>query len=494
MNYRTRVRLATGTAALLLVALNPPAAFADTSQPSIIGTRLSSDPHIDVCHVKENGVDKPYWCMYTSNDLPVHDDSNFYPMDSTYVYTFDPASGLNPGDPANWVDRAGHRPNGDVVPAFSESQLPFAAPGKHLWAPTRAAGLHPGETLLYVPDAYGGFTVPGISENEHPAYIAVGTSYRDESNSTPASNGAPWGHFNYWKTITYKGADLQLTYMSDPAVVTLADTHPVIDNAYVDEHGNVVYPDDYHPTGGPATWLLWANGDYNHGGPRCGSLGIGRLSDNDLTDLVDDPRLSIGPTGPIPVGPSDIQVLGIGPALGTCRDTGHPYIEGPELYDLAQLADSAHPGGVALPNGNERYLLMFAAKPETTYDNGATTLPSARDIPGKSQLSVLAYATSANPRGPYTYRGLLMDSSSTSWTNHGSILFDHVEVNGQSQTRMILFYHDETPNAGPHGNDGWHERKSRAACLSWDLSAKAFVEVVRPTAIPDLNACQGLVP
>jgi hypothetical protein len=89
-----------------------------------------------------------------------------------------------------------------------------------------------------------------------------------------------------------------------------------------------------------------------------------------------------------------------------------------------------------------------------------------------------------------------MDSSSTSWTNHGSILFDHVEVNGQSQTRMILFYHDETPNPGPNNNedDGWHERKSRAACLSWDLSAKAFVEVVRPTAIPDLNACQGLVP
>jgi hypothetical protein len=273
--------------------------------------------------------------------------------------------------------------------------------------------------------------------------------------------------------------------MSDPAVATLADTHPIIDNAYVDGDGNVVYPPDYHPTGGPATWLLWANGDYNGNNSNCGSLSIGRLNDNDLSDLVDDPTRIATPNFH---GPADIAVLGVDTALGTCQNTGHPYLEGPEIYDLGRLADSAHPAGVPLPNGNERFMLMFAAKPEPTYYNGVTHVPSAR-AGAPHQNQVLAYATAANVRGPYTYRGLLMDSSTTSWTNHGSISFDQVEVNGQSQLRMILFYHDETPNPG-----GWHERKSRAVCLSWDISARKFVEATRPNATPDLRVCPGLVP
>lgn len=490
MTNRTRAArtaLAIGGASLLVVSLNASAALADTGAPPLVYERPASDPQIETCTVREGGVDKTYMCMFTSSDLPTVVNGNYYPMSSTYVYTFDPSSGLNPGSPGdprnpNWKDRANQS-----VPAFEERNLPFAS-AQHLWAPTAHYGSHPGETLLFVPDAYTDVTVPGIAADNHPAYIAVASTYYslNAGGGVISGNNSPWGPFKYWKNITYNGADLKDTYMSDPAIVTLADTHPIIDNAYEDENGVIQYPPDYHPTGGPATWLLWANGDYNAPNPMdCGGLGIGRLNDNDFSDLVDDPRKT-GIPQPRRHGPSDIYIQGVAEALGTCPNAFHPYMEGPELYDLTRL-------NLPLFNGNERFMLMFAAKPEATRYIGGDPNSASSYVPSghanaASQNQVLAWATSSNVRGPYTYRGILMDSSTTSWTNHGSLYADTITVDGQSQLRIIMFFHDETMNAG-----GWHERKARAVCLRFSTSGRSFITASRPSTSPDLTQCRSIV-
>ena len=488
-----RAALVTGAATLLVVALNPPVALANTDAPALVSVRNSSDPQIETCTVREGGVDKTYMCLFTSSDMDVlhHNPSDWFPMEATYAYTFDTTSGRNPGEPGtaadpNWVDRSGP---GGAYPAFHEDWLPFSTKN-HLWAPTMHYGNKTGENLLYVPDAYDNVIVPGVSQDGHVAYIAVATTYYSDRAGT-SGNNAPWGQFRYLKNVTYKGAEVNLTYMSDPAVVTLADTHPIIDNAYVDGNGNVQYPPDYHPTGGPATWLLWADGDYNQDNPMdCGGLSIGRLNDNDFTDLVDDPRKN-GIAAPRRNGPSDIQINGIAEALGTCPNAFHPYLEGPELYDLSQL-------NLPLLNGNERFMLMFAAKPEPTrYIGGDPTMPSSY-LPSAhgDGNQVLAWTTSSNPRGPYTYRGILMDSSTTSWTNHGSLYADTITVNTatagqpvvqQSQPRFIMFWHDE---AG--GNP--HDRRARAVCLQYDLSDKKFITAVRPTTSPNLRPPSEVAP
>ena len=457
MSHRQRARRAALAAAfttVLVVTLNPPAALADTGQPSIIpGGRNSGDPHTGVCNLRENGVEKSYMCMYTSSDLNLTN-AGFYPMDTTYVYSLDVTNGMNvnPAVASNWVDRA---TEGGRGPAFVEDDLPKSKGAKHLWAPTMHYGNLTRETFLYVPDIDPSITVPGISEDGHPSYIAVANTYW--ADSTQAN---PWGPFKYKKNITYLGADInpwlaqsfpdgELPYMSDPAVTT------------VNLAGR-----------GATTLLLWANGDYNNGAhhAKCGSISVGQLDDNDYTNLVSTPWR---------VG-SQVHIDGIVPALGECAPgVGHPYLEGPELYDLTQV-------NVPLPlhpttGQTQPYALFFAAKPEFN--------PAGSN----NSNQVLAWATASHPLGPYTYRGVLMDGSETSWTNHGSIYATTIDDGPDADTtpdvRFLLFFHDESNTATPHN------RKARALCMMYDKSDRSFLKVTRQpigmTTVPSLHTCQG---
>lgn len=455
MTNRSRVRraaLAAGAAILLVVTLNAPGARADTGQPTIISRdRNGSDPHIDVCTVGSGVDQRTYMCMYTSQDMTSIVPGMLFPMERTNVYTLDVTNGMtvNPADAANWVDRGG---------AFLEDQLPLSKGTKHLWAPTRHYGNGSRETLLYVPDIDPTITIPGLSEDGHPSYIAVATSYSGQSNN-------PWGPFTYKKNITYLGADInpflaqnfpngELPYMSDPAVSTVR----------VDGRG-------------PATFLLWANGDYNPGAHnKCGGISIGQLDDNDFTNLVSTPWRP----------GSEVQINGIAAALGECSPgLGHPYLEGPEFYDLTQV-NIPLPGTSATDSGDP-YMLMFAAKPEKE-------LVAGQGVPNQ----VLAYATAKTPIGPYTYRGILMDGSDTSWTNHGSIYATTVDDGPDADTipdvRFLIFFHDEIAATAA---EPWHHRKARTACLTYDKSDRAFRKVVRQiktdTSIPNLLTCTGVV-
>lgn len=447
-----RAALVAAVATAVVVSLNPPLALATTGAPTIIKYRPASDPHVEGCAYFDGNVQHDYLCMYASSDMPVdeHDAPNFnhYPMESTYVYYYDVAAGGNIADPDNWKDAAAL----DTPPAFTEKQLPQSAGLHHLWAPTAHYGPRSNETLLYVPDVWPSSVVsdPTASQDGRISYIAVASTYNDLTGG----NNPPWGRFRYKKNITYRGRDTFQTYMSDPAVATLAGTHPITDD---------------HPLADAATWLLWANGDNFGGGRYCGGISIGQLKDDDLTELTDD--------SPPFRQSSEIVVNGIGDALGVCSSDGvtlnHPYMEGPELYDLNQV-------NVPVPANPttgkaEPFALFFAAKPA---DNGPH--------PGNQ---VLAWASASNVRGPYTYRGIIMDSSDSSWTNHGSITASTIAnpVTGQSEPRFLLWFHDSDNDNRPH------KRQARVACLQYSRSAASFLTVQRPATMPNINACVSMV-
>jgi hypothetical protein len=316
------------------------------------------------------------------------------------------------------------------------------------------------ETYLYVPDENSSITTPGLSGNGHPSYIAVATSYWGSGPNVWENK--PWGPFTYKKNITYRNADIPGTvYMSDPAVTTLAGTHP---------------PNPDGTNLPSATWLLWANGDWNdttHS--NCGDLSIGRLDDDDFTDLVDDPDRAS----------SRIVINGIADAgFGVCAGTDHPYLEGPELYDLRD-ANLPVPCNLVATSCNDPsknpvsqpFALMFALKPE---DN---------------RNQVLAWASASNPKGPYTFRGVLMDPSANSWTNHGSIyLYTRINAStGHAEPVFILFFHDDLGNNGIPP----HNRQARATCLTYDRFARTFLKATRPTeppgSYPNLRNCVGTV-
>jgi hypothetical protein len=273
-----------------------------------------------------------------------------------------------------------------------------------------------------------------VSADGKVSHIAVAT----------APKSTPWGPFTYKTQVTYQGANISNLYMSDPAVATMSFSHPGkrrdgTTNEYLTSRA-----------GGPAAWLLWANGDYNNGGSGCGDLSIGLLDDVSMTELIDNPDESV----------SRIDILGI-ETLGTCEGTDHPYLEGPELYDLTQA-------NVPLPGGDRRFMLVFSAK------------PSNRD-------QVMAYATASNLYGPYTYEGILMEASDSSWTNHGSIYADTsgpVSTANPFGIRFILFFHDDSGGTR-------HNRKMYAACLTFDLSDGRFAAATRPSSAPNLNNCAG---
>ena len=463
MNKRTRVgraTLAAGFATVLVASLNVAPAYAATGAPTL-APRNASDPHVDYCSVTEGGVDKLYICVYTSSDLG-RGGQNLYPMKDTYVYTLDTAVGsdastwLNPGNPTSWVDRSVN-----TGPAFKEWQIPWAlanspnppANPEHLWAPTSHHGpIGPPDgtsqaaatkQYLYVPDV-GTEVVSGVSGDGRVSHIAVAS----------VDKNMPWGPFTYEGRITYKGDALNNLYMSDPAIVTTSFNHP--GQARNGETSDYLQS----RAGGPATWLLWANGDWNNGGSGCGDLSIGLLNDVSMTELIDNPDESV----------SRIQINGID-ALGTCSGANHPYIEGPELYDLTQVGLPL-PGCDAIGQNCHRYMLFFSAKP------------------AGSENQVLAYATASNIYGPYTYRDKIMAGTNTSWTNHGSIYADTRGVvhntNNPFGIRFLLFFHDDTG-----GTD--HHRKMYAQCLTYSLEERRFLTATRPPGpqAPNLNQCSG---
>ena len=88
-----RAVMAAGVAAAVVASLSPPVAFADTTQPTIIGPRPASDPHVEGCfEIDANGRQHDYWCMFASNDLNKPPEP-LLPMGSTYVYTSIPRRG-----------------------------------------------------------------------------------------------------------------------------------------------------------------------------------------------------------------------------------------------------------------------------------------------------------------------------------------------------------------------------------------------------------------
>lgn len=85
----------------------------------------------------------------------------------------------------------------------------------------------------------------------------------------------------------------------------------------------------------------------------------------------------------------------------------------------------------------------------------------------QEKTETLAYAMSDNPMGPFTFKGVIMDESSTGcWTNHHSI----TEYNGQ----WYLFYH--------HNDYSPHFDKNRSVRIdSLSFNADGTIRKVKPT-------------
>lgn len=443
MRHRTRrATIAAAVATVLVAGLGVPSAQAIAPEWTLTkkaNSRNGSDPSVEYCHINN----RPFMCMYTSSDLD-KGDLNVYPMDTTYLYTLDMGVdgdgnqlNLDPGDPDNWFD------HGAVLNESEDYGDWVGAGAEHLWAPSMAYGPDAKTVYLYVPDTntqrYTTLTVAGVEYELNYSNIGVSVA------SSPA------GPFTYLQRISYRGSEIKDIYMSDPRVVTFGFSHPGDITPEFSDDNEVLNSRQ----GGTATWLLWANGVW-HNTERCGGISIGLLDETSMTRLYTNPARSA----------SEIQINGL-EQFGKCNDasTG-PYIEGPELYDLASV-------GVPLPGGNGRFMLVFSLKPADANRN-----------------QVIAYATAPTPLGPYTYRGILMDGSDDSWTNQGSVWADSraaVTKDNPLGLRFILFYHDDNP-----GNR--HNRKVYATCLTYDLSERRFLTAQRPTSQPNLNDCVGTRP
>jgi hypothetical protein len=296
-------------------------------------------------------------------------------------------------DGRNWTPRG---TNGVI---FTETQLGFVPSGaKHLWAP--AAVQQPnGDTFLLVPDV-ANMTVPNPSD---PWAQNVHTSSRI-AVAAPAMGAGAFGPFQATWFLTDGNGNVP-GYMSDP-------------EPFSDSTGQ---------------YLMWANGD----GDTCGGLSMSNLSPGlELLSNV-----------------TDVQVTGW-PSWGTCtltapftanathpRTVSRPYLEGPSLFKFSDSASDL----AGLP---ATYTLVVPAKP-------TSVPPECSHFAQPNQPnSVIAYATSTNVRGPYTYQGLLMCGSGTEWTNQATIA-EIPMANGTK--RMVLIYHD--------GPSGTHNRKLHAECL-----------------------------
>ncbi|TRX57633.1 family 43 glycosylhydrolase [Fulvivirga sp. M361] len=145
-------------------------------------------------------------------------------------------------------------------------------------------------------------------------------------------------------------------------------------------------------------------------------------------------RIGVGvsksPGGPFKWEKNYIEgVQGIDPGLLLDGDSAYLYYGGGEELFVAPLKDNmkeiaAEPIKVnALPSGYKEGSFVFKRN-ELYYFTFAHVFPD--------EGYTIAYATSTNPMGPYTYRGKIMDNISNG-TNHHSIV--------KYKDQWILFYH-----------------------------------------------------
>jgi hypothetical protein len=302
---------------------------------------------------------------------------------------------------------------GAVLSENAYSWVPTAPGGgaaNHLWAPTMYPG-GDGNYYLYVPD---------VTDTS-----ATGLSTSSQIGVSVSAN--PNGPFSYLKRITYNGNNLT-GYMSDPAVMQTMGGLTDIPEA--------------------SRWLAWADGDFN----TCGGISVARLDDADLTSLRTAPTpvsFIVGGANTLPNGLNSCTKQG-----GFTGSVNHAYMEGPELYFMPITGVGPFAA---------TYMLTFAIKPNNVNAPGCS-----------SQNEALAYATSEDPRGPYTYRGIIMCGASTQWTNQGSLYaYSYVDANFNYSVRFMLFYHDAVGSAVPQN------RKTHAECLT--VASTGITAVTRST-------------
>jgi hypothetical protein len=283
---------------------------------------------------------------------------------------------------------------------FTESQIPWVPSGaNHEWAP--GAFQEPdGRTFLFVPD---------VEDPEPTDTDGDGLTLHNSSKIAVGFAFSPFGPFGYLTRIsaTDQSGNPWNGYMSDP-------------EPFEDSNGN--------------RYMLWANGSFQ----TCGGLSGGRT---DTWNTVTQAR--------------DLTITGWPTDWGTCvrtsqfggQEVSSPYLEGPSIFRFSAEASDLS----GLPG---TYTLVVPAKPR----NGrvpAECVVANRGEPG-TDLSVLTWATSSNPLGPYTYRGILMCGSYTEWTNQATIA--EMSTTGGNK-RMALIYHD-----GPGGTNPV-SRQTHADCL-----------------------------
>lgn len=174
-------------------------------------------------------------------------------------------------------------------------------------------------------------------------------------------------------------------------------------------------------------WLVYADGDYGTTSSYpCGQASIVRLP-FEFDSLLSTPKR--------------LTINGLPSTFNSCGNNSKPYIEGPEIYQFY--------------NGYNGYYLVFAAKLT-------------------NQNEVIAYAWSDTVDGTYTYKGTIMQGSSTEWTNQASI----VQL---SNGHYLFFYHD-----GPSGSN--RNRKLHAECLSFNADG-TIQTITRSTSINTLKGC-----
>lgn len=267
----------------------------------------------------------------------------------------------------------------------------------------------------FMDTAHGGFVPPAALHMWAPSAVKgpVGNDYYlyipDVSDASSwgvhhtsriaviRSTTGPFGPFSYLGTVTYSSG-----YMSDPDIV--------LDGS--DRH------------------LIWADGDFD----TCGGLKYAKLN-TDMLTTTSGTTQTLTVNGAIALGNCDPDGAGPLPAVG------HPYMEGASLYKWQTWSSG---GGSGQP-----WTILFAAKP-TGVPNECTDANAGFGV-SNTDNEVIAYATSAFPNGPYTYRGIVMCGSTTEWTNQATVL---TTTNG----KKVIIYHD-----GPAAPD--RARKLHAECL-----------------------------
>jgi hypothetical protein len=185
-------------------------------------------------------------------------------------------------------------------------------------------------------------------------------------------------------------------------------------------------------------YLVYADGDYSN----CGGISMGQLNSS-MSNWASSPQ-------PITINGFDAS------GLGDCGGTGHPYMEGPAVYTGTE---------VGAPNAVPfSYVMIFAAKPNAGVPSQCT---KSKGQPGKDN-EVIAYATAAQPTGPFDYQGIIMCGSATEWTNQASVAREP-GFNG----RYVMAWHD-----GPGLSSGFHNRKTHLSCLTWGRQVAGKIDLV----------------